>query len=197
MKLYLDNNVVSTLAKDDTPAECEALLAILRAFEAKQCELCTSAITLQEQKRYKGPRNIEFVYRLLEKVPVVDYEEFLGGGFEEGDGCVEVWCDTEPHPTWERLCVMGLDEVDAHHVLVAIEASCDVFLTCDGGILRLAEQIETELRISIQKPTAFAIGALGWQPGQKAKETDVVAVPLSVSPRPKRRFRTAREWRIK
>jgi predicted nucleic acid-binding protein len=188
MKLYLDNNIVSALAKDDTPAESEALLAILRAFEAKRCELYTSAITLEELKRYKGPGHIEFVYRLVGRVPVVDYEEF-SGGFEEGDGCVEVWSGTQPHATWARLCAMGVDQVDAHHVLVAIAASCDVFLTCDRGILRLADQIKKEFKISILKPSGFAIGSLDWHQGQKAQDDDVVDIPHPMRQPTKSRLR--------
>jgi predicted nucleic acid-binding protein len=42
-----------------------------------------------------------------------------------------VWPMIEDHPDWSTLRAMGLDTHDAHHLMVAIRANCDVFLTCD------------------------------------------------------------------
>ena len=42
MKAYLDNNVVSAIAKDDTPTESEALDRLLAARDAGKVELVTS-----------------------------------------------------------------------------------------------------------------------------------------------------------
>lgn len=56
MKAYLDNNVVSAIAKDDTPAESGALDRLLVAHEQGNVELVTSELTLDEIKAYRGPR---------------------------------------------------------------------------------------------------------------------------------------------
>ena len=55
MKTYLDNNVVSAIAKDDTASESEALDRLVRAYEQGKVELVTSEVTLGEIKRFAGP----------------------------------------------------------------------------------------------------------------------------------------------
>jgi len=80
VKAYLDNNVVSAIAKDDTAAESDALDRLLAAQDAGKAELVTSELTLDEIKRYAGrARNqVERIFRLLEKVPVARWDELLG-----------------------------------------------------------------------------------------------------------------------
>ena len=88
MKLYLDNNVVSAIAKDDTPEESDALDRLLAAHDAGEVELVTSEVTLEEIKRYLGParKQVERTFRLLVKVPVVRWDELrprmYGGNHE-------------------------------------------------------------------------------------------------------------------
>jgi hypothetical protein len=50
MKAYLDNNIVSTIAKNDTPTETDAIKRLLDAHDEKKVELVTSEVTLQEIK---------------------------------------------------------------------------------------------------------------------------------------------------
>jgi predicted nucleic acid-binding protein len=80
MKAYLDSNVVSAIAKDDTPTESDALDRLLAARDAGKVELVTSELTLDEIKRYSGParKRVERTFRLLEKVPIVRWDELLG-----------------------------------------------------------------------------------------------------------------------
>ena len=51
VKAYLDSNVVSAIAKDDTPAESEALDRLLAASDVGAIDLVTSELTFDEIKR--------------------------------------------------------------------------------------------------------------------------------------------------
>src|SRR5437899_7495806 len=51
---------------------------------------------------------------------------------------------------------LGVKRLDAHHLMVAIRNHCDVFLTCDGGILARREAIQRKFSIRIAKPSEFA-----------------------------------------
>jgi hypothetical protein len=55
MKVYLDNNIVCAIAKDDYPAESSALDRLLKVMEEGKVNLVTSELTLQEIGRYQGP----------------------------------------------------------------------------------------------------------------------------------------------
>jgi len=55
MKAYLDNNIVSAIAKDDHPADSEALDRFLKAKDEGKVDLVTSELTLEEIKKYQGP----------------------------------------------------------------------------------------------------------------------------------------------
>ena len=80
MNAYLDNNVVSSIARDDTASESDALDALMAAYDAGKVDLVTSELTLEEIKKYSSPRRkpVERTFRLLEKVPVVGWDELLG-----------------------------------------------------------------------------------------------------------------------
>jgi len=51
---------------------------------------------------------------------------------------------------------LGVKQLDAHHLMVAIHNNCDVFLTCDGGILARRDAIQRKFPIRIAKPSEFA-----------------------------------------
>jgi predicted nucleic acid-binding protein len=55
LKAYLDNNVLSAIARDDTPLESDALDRLLVAKEEGKVDLVTSDLSLTEIKRYVGP----------------------------------------------------------------------------------------------------------------------------------------------
>jgi hypothetical protein len=71
MKVYLDNNIVSAIAKDDEPAESSALDRLLTAKDEGKVDLVTSELTLQEIKRYQGSMRtpLERTFRLLMVTP--------------------------------------------------------------------------------------------------------------------------------
>ena len=79
MKAYLDNNVVISIVKDDTPDESDYLDRLLVAYEDGKVELVTSELTHKEIKSYQGPRQpYERTFRLLKKVPMVRWDELIG-----------------------------------------------------------------------------------------------------------------------
>jgi hypothetical protein len=48
MKVYLDNNVVSSISKDDNKTQSDALTRLLEAHEQRRVQLVTSEITLED-----------------------------------------------------------------------------------------------------------------------------------------------------
>ena len=111
MKAYLDNNVVSAIAKDDTAAESDALDRLLAARDAGKVELVTSELTLDEIKRYTGParKQVERTFRLLEKVPVVRWDELLG---MHSYGDARTWITSpliQNNPLYDSLLGLGVN----------------------------------------------------------------------------------------
>ncbi len=163
MKAYLDTNVVSAIARDDIPQESAAVETLLRASEQGRVELLTSRVSEEEIARYSGSGRVvlDRVYRLMRKVAYVETSTLLGF---HSYGDRYTWISTplmEDDPTWTRLKAIGLDDKDAHHVMVAIKSSCDLFLTCDGGILHHHSQIEKEFGIRLLRPSEL-VAQDGW-----------------------------------
>jgi hypothetical protein len=80
MKVYLDNNIVSAIAKDDTPKESNAIDLLLQAYGNGKVALVTSEVTLREIEACQNKvtrRIVERTYQLLAKVPIVR-DELLG-----------------------------------------------------------------------------------------------------------------------
>jgi hypothetical protein len=155
-KAYLDNNVVSAIAKDDTPAESAALDRLVQVYEQAKVKLVTSELTLQEIKPYKGTRSIERFYRLLEKVPIVGWDELLGF---HNYGDRYTWISSpiiQTIPLYHALLALDLKAVDAQHVFVAARNTCEAFLTCDGGVLYHSAAIGKLCGgLVVQKPSDF------------------------------------------
>jgi hypothetical protein len=163
MKAYLDSNVVSAIAKDDTPAESGALDRLLVAHEQGKVELVTSELTLDEIKAYGGPRRspVERTFRLLEKVPIARWDELMG---MNNYGDKFTWISApiiQNDPEYDSLLALGLETVDAKHVFVAAKQSCDAFLTCDKIILRRARDITKLCSVVVQRPSDF-VASQGW-----------------------------------
>ncbi len=163
MKVYLDNNVVSAIGRNDTLEEAEAISALLRAFDEGKVELVTSDVTRQEIEKHEFDERevVKRIYYLLKKVPFIE-SQGLGGFNVYGDEYT--WINSpriDDDPIWSKLMTIGLKNIDAHHVMLAMRSSCDVFLTCDRGILSRQEQIEKEFGIRIIKPSG-AVSLQGW-----------------------------------
>src|SRR5262245_17774132 len=164
MKVYLDNNIVSAIAKDDEPAESDALDHLLKAMEEGKVDLVTSELSLQEIRRYQGARRapVERTFRLLPKVRVVRWDELVG---MHSYGDARTWITTpliENYPEYGELLKLRLETVDAQHIYVAGKQVCDVFLTCDKGILRSAAGIANVFPpLTVRRPSEL-VASQGW-----------------------------------
>jgi len=155
MKVYLDNNVVSAIAKDDTAAESDAIDRLLAAQDAGKVDLVTSELTLDEIKRYSGParKQVERTFRLLEKVPTVRWDELLGI-HSYGDSWT--WINSpliQNDPLYDSLLRIGVKMIDAQHVFVSAKQACAAFLTCDGGVLARADGVRALCGVAVQRPS--------------------------------------------
>ena len=158
MKTYLDNDVVSAIVKEDFPAhDILVLRQLMVFFDEGKVDLRTSKLILREIERYKGPKKTEMqeVYRRLNKVPFVEDPELLGFHSQWSHQGGVTWPLMEDDPTSSKVRQMGLERTDAHHLMLAIRAECDVFLTSDRKILNRSAQIKSQFSVRAMKPSAF------------------------------------------
>jgi predicted nucleic acid-binding protein len=164
MKVYLDNNIVSAIAKDDTPKESDAIDLLLQAFGNGRVDLVTSELTLMEINAYQNKakrRIVERTYQLLARVPIIRWDDFIG---MHSYGDQRTWITTpmiQNDPDYAALLALGLDVVDAQHLFVAIKNACGAFLTCDGPVLYHAAAIKTRFGLLVQQPSDF-VASQGW-----------------------------------
>src|SRR5262245_17523631 len=115
MKIYLDNNIVSAIAKDDEPAESDALERLATAWDEGKVDLVTSELTLAEIKRYQDACKraaIEEVFRRLEKVEIVRWDELAG---MRCYGYAHNWINRgliENYPEYGELHKLKLEQTD-------------------------------------------------------------------------------------
>jgi len=155
---FLDHDMVSGLGKGDLPPEqLIALNLIMELYMAGKHALTTSEVSLRELVPYRGEYrpDIEKFYAALQKVPLVEDHELLGFNIQSDLYTFISSPLIEDHPVASGLRQMGLDRTDAHHVMLAHLAGCDVFLTCDRGILHRATKINQRFSIEPMKPTAL------------------------------------------
>ena len=163
MKVYLDNDVVSAIARDDHQSESSAITSILTAYDEGNLDVVTSEITLREIQQLQGPARprVERVFRLIEKIPIVRLDELVGMNVQID----RYTCINSPiidnDPMYDALRAAGVKDVDAQHIFVATKQQCGHFLTCDKGILYRAQMIKTCCGIDVQKPSAF-VAAQEW-----------------------------------
>jgi hypothetical protein len=133
--VYLDNNIISAMGKDDMGGlEASPITIISAMFDAGQVTLCTSDVNKEELDKWEGDKKpvVLQLYNLLPKVPHVERQELQGHTYADRGGTVLAWLMSADHPLWSKLRrTVGLCTLDAHHLMVAILANCDVFLTCD------------------------------------------------------------------
>ena len=158
MKVYLDNNLVSAMGRQEHQSDLMALTKVFSLNEARLISLVTSEVTRREIEQYRSPSrpDIEKVYDVLVKVPLVEANLLVGfsSHWDHHGG----WSSPlfENDPMWLQLRALRLDSTDAHHVMVAVRANCDAFLTVDKQtILRHRESIEKIFPIKLQTPSKF------------------------------------------
>jgi hypothetical protein len=164
MKAYLDNNIVSAIAKDDIAAESAAIDTVLAAFDDGRLELVTSDVTRREIDNYNrasSRRGVERIFHLLAKVPYVESSTVVGF-HSSGDARTSIsYPLMEDDPTVTDLRRLGVEPTDAHHLMLASKAGCDIFLTCDGGILHRSRDVKTACGTEAMKPSALCLRQ-GW-----------------------------------
>jgi hypothetical protein len=159
VKPYLDTNLVSAIVRQDHPLEAEALAEIVRRGAAGELNLVTSKVTGEEIDRCTGPHApaIQSLYDSMKKLPYVEYEIHVGFDSywdDEMGGWSNPLYDVDP--SWSSLRAAGLDETDAHHIMLALKGSCHCFLTCDvRTILKRRKTIEAEHNIRLLKPSQY------------------------------------------
>ena len=159
MKAYLDNDVVSAIVKDDAATESDSLDRLLVARDAGHVALVTSEITLTEIRKFSGQwrKGLERTFRLLEKVPVVRWDELVG---MHSYGDRRNWITSpliQNMPLYDSFLKLGVKPVDSQHLFVAAQQTCDVFLTCDGGILSRAAGIRGLCTLVAQRPSELVV----------------------------------------
>ena len=151
MNAYLDTDIVSAIVKDNNPDESAAIDRALRAFNDDDLSLVTSDVTRKEIDHYKGSSKVgvERSFRLLRRVPYVDTHTLLG---IHNPGDSRTWTNS---PAVRRLRDLGIGPTDALHLMVAIKAQCDIFLTCDRAVLHRSREIQADFKIEPMKPSAL------------------------------------------
>jgi hypothetical protein len=129
-KIYLDNDVFSTMEKQDMPTEASAIDKLLEHHESGKIRLVTSQVTQTEIDRLKEfparSRNhkiLTYLYRLMEKVPYLDEQKLLAfqSNWTKKGGVT--YPIMEDDPTWKELRLLGVSRTDAHHLMLAIKIS--------------------------------------------------------------------------
>jgi predicted nucleic acid-binding protein len=166
MKAYLDCNVVSIIAKDDTPSQSDAIRRLLFEWGLHRLSLVTSDVTLTEIEKYRGAsrKEIQRVFRSLQRVPVIAWDKLLG---IHSYGDQWTWINSpmiERDALYSTLLQQGLEVIDAQHVFVAARVSCDSFLTCDRGIVSRAAAINSLCNLAVQTPVEFMRDYKGFSP---------------------------------
>jgi hypothetical protein len=158
MKVYFDNDVVSAIGKGDiSPSELTILEELLDFFKAKKLELVTSSVTAREIAQYRGlaKADIEHAYARLQNVPFVEDHEVVGfhSYWDRFGG--ESYPFVQDDAISSALRRIDVKRTDAHHLMVAIRAGCDRFITYDKGILSRSPQIESAFSIKAMRPAAL------------------------------------------
>ena len=160
VRAYLDTNIVMAIAKDDYPEESEALDKLLELSDGGEVEIVASELTRREIEPYKGEqsKNIQRVYRLLGKVNFLENHRLLGFHSQWDRYGGVSYPLIEDNPISSALRQMGLERNDAHHLMLAIRAECEAFLTCDEKtILSRRATIEDRFPIKVMKPSELLL----------------------------------------
>ena len=168
MKVYLDNSVVSAIPKDDTAKESPALRQVHRLFKDGKLDLWTSKVSEGEIAKYEdeGRRKlVEDFYNLLKDVAYFDVDQllYIAHAWDPYGGQISSPV-FDPTTSIQSLLSIRLDQTDSHHLMVAIRAQCDVFLTCDRRILCRESLIREQFSIRVMSPSEL-IEELGDAPG--------------------------------
>ena len=157
---YLDNSVVSAKGKREASTELSPLEDLFQRHIRGEIRLVTSEITHREISSYLSSHRtpIETVYLHLQQVPVIEAQRLVGiNSYWDVHGG---WNSPmiEDDAIWRTIQRIGLDSTDAHHLMVAVRNSCDVFLTLDRRtILRFREELSKTLQLRLRLPSEYLV----------------------------------------
>jgi hypothetical protein len=152
LNVYGDTNTLRENASD--PVELAALEKLERDNRVK---LFTSNIvnyeatnTADESKR----NTLVEDHRAREKVA---QDEKLHGFHSYGDSRTWITCpllsDVQDEKLHAEVMKQGIKLIDAKHLTQAACNKCDVFLTCDNGIIRRRQWLEQRLNLRVLRPS--------------------------------------------
>lgn len=125
--LYLDlcalKRPFDALANDRVQLEALAVASLLGSFQRGEIRIVTSPILELENSRNPDTSRRDAVADILSR-------------FERAKPS-----RTELAADARRLVGLGVQALDALHLASAIQAHCEMFVTCDDGILRLTRQV--------------------------------------------------------
>ncbi len=159
MKVYADQNVVSALRRwHQRPEENAAIRVLKKWSDSGRITMAVSLLHEREAaslpEEYK--RHQQEIAELLPKAEFVEDSTLLGFNVQDyGRAGMLVSPLMEDNPITRRLQQIGLDRVDAHHVMLAIRSEYDVFVTCDEEtILKHRAKVEAEFpKIRLMLPS--------------------------------------------
>ena len=162
MKIYADHNVVIALHRQDQrPEENEAILLLKEWRDDGHITFFVSAIHDRETAPPEQYREAQAA--MLALFPRVEFaDDHLLYGFNTllaghgGRSRFVTYPLFEDDAVARRLREIGLDRLDAHHVMLAIRRQCVVFITCDEAtILNRRALVEAEYPIRLMLPSAL------------------------------------------
>ncbi len=171
MKVYADQNVVSALRRWHQRPEENAATRVLKEW-SKSDRITIAVSILHDREAARLPeeykRQQQEITELLPKVEFVEDSNLLGFNVQDyGRAGMMVNPVMEDNPITRRLQQIGLDRVDAHHVMLAIRGGCQVFVTCDEDtILKYRAHVEAEFPIRLMLPSELV--------GEEARKKRVI-----------------------
>jgi hypothetical protein len=173
-RIYIDNDVVSGFRRRDLKPDELAAIDTLKALAVTgSISLFVSAVhdreasPLPEQYRQEQQK-------ILAAFPTVEFADdhrllgfntmYSGPG---GRGGFTTHPLIEDDVAARRLREIGLDRLDAHHVMLAITRECAVFVTCDEATIlkhRAAVEAASPIRLMLLSELARAVGEGGRRP---------------------------------
>jgi hypothetical protein len=104
-RVYLDNNVISAMGKDDMPAQEASPISIISAmFDAGEVILYTSEVTMEELSKWQGDKKPKVLlqYQRLPLVPYIERQKLQGFQTYMDRRTFLAWPMIEDHPDWSK-----------------------------------------------------------------------------------------------
>lgn len=141
MKIYLDvcclNRPFDDQTQDRIRLETEAVVLILGRIAARDWQWLTSSAVTTEIKQTPDPRRQHRMLSLLDTA---------GESAKMTD---------EAAARSMKLAGLGFDPFDALHLAMAEQEHADIFLTVDDQLIRLANRLGDEVKVTVKNPLAW------------------------------------------